>query len=127
MRRRTAAVLGFLSAPLVSALIGAALTPVTRTFDLRAFLGLVPVFYFFAAVVTVLLGIPAFLLLLRFKLVRWWSALGAGFLIGALVALIMRSPNAIQPRDVLVFAPTGAASALSFWLIWKLGREDASR
>ena len=122
MRRVTATVVGFIVAPLIAATIGAVLTPVTRGPDVLASLALVPGFYFFSAVPTILLGVPAFLALLRFNLVRWWSALGVGFLIGTLMAVIVRSPSSVQAHDFLVMAPTGAASALSFWLIWKCGR-----
>ena len=124
MSKITAAVVGFLVAPLVSAVIGAVLTPVQGklNLDLVSILGLLPIIYLFAALATALLGVPSFLLLLKYKLVTWWSALGVGVVAGVIVALIFKAPSHVEARDLMVMGAIGSASAFSFWLIWRLGR-----
>ena len=118
MRRTTAAVVGFLVASLIPALLFSVLSPVSGGTDIIAMLRLLPGFYVFSLLATVVLAVPVFLLFLRFRLVRWWSVLGAGFGIGALIGFIVRSPNPVQIRDVLVMSLTGVAAALGFWLVW---------
>jgi hypothetical protein len=86
---------------------------------------MVPVFYYFSAMAAGLLGLPIFLVLFHFKLIRWWSAVGAGLAIGALMGVIVESPHRIQIPEMLFMASTGAASTLGFWLIWRQGREVA--
>jgi ABC-type uncharacterized transport system permease subunit len=124
MSKVTAAIMGFLVAPLVSAVIGAVLTPVEGrlNLDLVSILGLLPIIYFFAALATILLGVPSFLLLLKYKLVTWWSALIVGVVAGVIVALIFKAPSHVEARDLLVMGTMGSASALAFWVIWRLGR-----
>jgi hypothetical protein len=118
----TRAVISFLVAPLFPAAMLGLLTPITGgviNTDPVSILGLMPVGYFFSAVATALLGVPAFLLLKHFDLVRWWSAIASGLVIGALVAIAIRLPSVVQARDLLVMVPIGGASALIFWLIWR--------
>jgi len=86
---------------------------------------MVPVFYYFSAMAAILFGLPVFLVLFRFNLIRWWSALGAGMTIGALMGVIVESPHVIQIPEILFIAATGAASTLGFWLIWKQGRDGS--
>jgi hypothetical protein len=83
---------------------------------------MIPVFYYFSAMAAVLFGLPIFLVLLSFKLIRWWSALATGLVIGALMGIIVKSPQPIHFPEMLFLASTGAASTLGFWLIWRQGR-----
>lgn len=123
MRRLTAAVLGFVVAPLISALVLSATTRLFAPLDVVGRIGMVPVFYYFSAGATILLGLPAFLLFLHFKIIRWWSILGSGLAIGALMGVIVGAQNGAQVPDALLMATAGAASALGFWLIWRRARE----
>lgn len=114
----TRAVVGFLVAAVIPAVTLALLSPITEG-GLIAALGIVPVLLFFSGAATMLLGVPAFLVLNHFGLVRWWSAAAAGLFIGAAVVFAMRMPNVVQPSDFLTMVPLGGVSALSFWLIWR--------
>lgn len=95
MKKRTALVVGFFTAPLISALIGAALTPITRSVEVVSIFGLLPLLYFFSFLTTLLFGVPAFFMLLRLRLIAWWSTIGAGAGIGAVVAIIVRLPDRV--------------------------------
>jgi hypothetical protein len=125
MRRITAGIVGFVVAPLISALILSATTRLFEPSDIVARIGMVPVFYYFSAIATALLGMPAFFLFFRFRIIRWWSILGSGLAIGALMGVIVGTPSRAQVPDMLLMATAGAASALGFWLIWRQGREIA--
>jgi len=83
----------------------------------------IPLIYVPALVITALLGIPPFVLLRRFDLIRWWSATGIGAVLGALVGALLQSPL----RDIVILIyPTlsGCTGALAFWLIWRLGQDS---
>jgi hypothetical protein len=122
MRRVTAGVVGFAVAPLVPAIFFAVRNSLVGPWDVVARVAMVPMVYLPSALFTVVFGLPIFFLFLRFRLIRWWSVLGAGLGIGALVGVIVQSPN-LQPPEILFTAVTGAASALCFWLFWRQGRE----
>jgi hypothetical protein len=113
-------VVGFVAAALFPAAAFGLLSPAIEG-NLISGLGLVPIFFFFSGVATAVLGVPAFLLLNHFGMVRWWSAIASGIVIGTVVALAIRLPNVVQPRDLLVMVPMGGVSALIFWLIWRPG------
>src|SRR5258708_27893256 len=108
MRVRGPALVGFFIAPLVPAITGAAFTRVSGTPDWGTFVGLLPIFYFFAALATLVFGVPAFLLFSRLNLIRWWSALGAGVVGGAIVSLVLRLPNSPQEHDFVLLVAEGA-------------------
>lgn len=116
------AIVGFLVTPLISSLIGVLLTPLSEGQKLISILGLLPIFYFFSTLATIVFGVPAFFLLRHFKLITWWAALGVGVVIGGLVSVILRLPSAPHLHDLMTMMPIGAASAFSFWLIWRLTR-----
>jgi len=111
------AVVGCLVAALIPALILGLLIPAID--GSIGGLGLVPILFFFSGAATALLGVPAFLLLNHFGVVRWWSAAASGLVIGALVTLVIRMPNVVQLDDFLVVVPVGGVSAFAFWLIWR--------
>lgn len=121
MKKIAATFVGFIVAPLIAAVIMAALAPIGGGEDLIAW-GLIPVFYFFAFFSTVFFGVPAFFLLRHFRLITWWVTLGVGGVIGGLVSVILRLPSAPHLHDLMTMMPIGAASAFSFWLIWQLAR-----
>lgn len=125
MRRSTAGVLAFAVAPLISAVMLSATTPLVDRIDVVGKLGLVPVFYFYCAAVTLIAGLPIFLVLLRFGLARWWMALLVGLIIGAASAFVIESPHSPTASLVLFMGGTGTVSALGFWLLWRQGSQSA--
>jgi hypothetical protein len=124
MKRQTplpaVAVIALLASALVPALLLGALTPLTG--DLRnknpvTMLAMAVVFYPFAAALAVLLGLPTFFLLRWLGILRWWSTLLAGCVIGT-VAVSIATHQILLGRGLLLHAGIGGASALVFWAIW---------
>jgi hypothetical protein len=115
-------VLGLLVAAVIPALLFAIFTPVSKVFDGGTVLGAFAVFFIFCVAITLLLAAPMFLALNRLDLVNGWSTLGVGVVIGGVVGLAVRFPNAPILRDVLLMVGTGVVAAGSFWLVLTGGR-----
>ncbi|WP_110257948.1 hypothetical protein [Undibacterium pigrum] len=122
MSKKSATILGFIFAPLIAALMIALRSPIFSLQDFTAY-GLILFFYFFTLITTILLGVPAFLLLDHFKLVTWWSTVGVGTVIGGLVGILIRLPSVPHLNDLLPMTPIGTVSACVFWLIWRTAQE----
>jgi hypothetical protein len=120
LRPSTRAIVGFLFAPLLAAVVCAVASPLAGG-SLFSSIGLVPVVYLFAFVASGFLGLPIFLVLHRLGLVRWWSASLAGAVVGAAVAIALVLPNPPKPMNLAFLVGVGIGSALSFWAIWRLG------
>ena len=92
--------------------------------DPLTLLGLTALFYIFSIIFTLLFGVPIFLVLRRFNLVRWWSCALAGVAVGALVAEMIL-PDGAGASDRISFlslcGAVGAVSAVGFWAIWRKG------
>jgi hypothetical protein len=86
------------------------------------------IFYWYALVATVIIGLPCFLLLRKIRLVKWWSSLASGFLVGLLVLLAI-DPNAAstRPNDIGVWGGIGGISAFVFWLVRLYGQRKLSK
>lgn len=79
--------------------------------------------YVFSLYGTVLFGLPTYLLLNRAGLIKWWTCLGTGAVIGVLYGYVLVYPNPLMLGTLLTFAAIGVSAALTFWLIWRQGRE----
>lgn len=86
-------------------------------------LGWTIVFYFYALVVTLVIGLPTFIALRKIGLVRWWSSIACGFFVGVLV-LIAIDPSAAssRPNDFAVWGGIGGLSAFVFWAVRLFGQ-----
>jgi hypothetical protein len=109
----------------VGFLVAAAIPTVVFAIQVKTdyILGLLPMLLYFLTMAMAVLGLPAFLILRRFNLVRWWSALASGLAIGTLMAVLVRLPG--SPRfDEMALSMTlsGAASGLAFFLIWNTSK-----
>lgn len=127
MKRGIATILGFLIAPLVPVVIGTAISLPSKSADLGLFAIMGAIVYVYSCGLTVLFGVPAYLLLSKKNLVRWWSTLLVGLLVGILVATVFRLPNQPRVEDLFVMALTGALAGLVFWLIWSRGVNSIPR
>ena len=117
MRKHVATTLGFLIAPLFAAIallaVGAAKSGPDHI-DMSA-LVLALIFYCYTLGATLIIGLPAYLLLRHFNQVTWWSAITGGIFSGAVTFFIF---NALNPLIIAI----GGVSGLVFWLIWRLGK-----
>jgi hypothetical protein len=116
-----ATVLGFLAASILPAAYLAVVHPLSGERDLQSVAGSLLVFYYFAAAITAILGIPTFLLLNKLRLVTWWSAIGGGALIGGIGAVILTSVGSMDSASLLRLSMLGGASGFLFWIIWRTG------
>jgi len=121
MKNHFVTTLGFLIAPLVSALIIAGLA--VGNLGYLGAIGLLPITYVFSLFATLLIGLPSYLILNRFDKVNWWSALLVGLFAGVAGSLFYRLPNELRIDDFLTMVPVGGLSALVFWLIWRQGNK----
>jgi hypothetical protein len=123
MQKITAGCLAFLTAPLVSAVIGVVLTPAARTINVYSTLNFIVLFYFISAAVTLLFAVPTFFLLLHMRSVNLNTTIATGTVIGAAVGVAMHLPDLARVPDIMITGGIGAASSICFWLIWKNGKE----
>ena len=118
-------VMGFLIAPMIPAIALAVLTPVTGGLintDLLSVIGLSLILYIFCMAAALFLGLPSFLFLRSYNAIRWWSAGGLGFCIGAVVEIVVRLPQLVWDfRAIAIFGSLGLLTGLVFWFIWKQG------
>ena len=108
--------------PLVPAIALPFLTPLLvpessqRSFDPAEML----FFYVAALSASIAFAIPAFWVLRRLQLVRWWSACLVGAIVGGGIAFAVGGSGALA-LGVPAWAATGILSALVFWLIASVG------
>ena len=111
MKKRTATVASFVVAPLVAAIALSAMETVS-TDRLVDILEWTLIFYISILVLTLLIGLPAFMLMKRFDKVTWWSASLTGIISGTVMCILGLSLSVIV---------VGGLNGLVFWLIWKQG------
>ena len=81
------------------------------------------VFAFLVAVIHIaLLGIPIFLLGWYLRLIRWWTALPASFIIGAILTVFAFLGG--RPFDYFfplatIMGAFGVCGGLTFWFLWR--------
>lgn len=135
MKEATSTVLGFLAAPVVAGILFAVFGWIIDHSEVQT-AGYISVMFLigllFSAVATVVIGVPAFILLRRFGLVRWWSALATGFTIGAMIGIIQIWPSLnLLPqamwvgyvmRNFIGLGVIGAVAAFTFWMVWAQGQ-----
>jgi hypothetical protein len=122
-----ASVIGFIVAPLAAAIV---LTTYTLVMDGTA-IGSSPfsmalIYYSACAVVALVVGLPMFVVLLRFRRIQAWTTMLAGAVIGGSVALAIGF-DMLRPVGVLAMAASGTAAALVFWLVWQSSGPSARR
>jgi hypothetical protein len=86
-------------------------------YDLESVLVSSVLYFPFALIVVVVLGIPTLTLLYPFRSGRWWMPVVAGLILG--VPLLLALPGQPTMANALIFVPLTALSALVFWLVWR--------
>jgi hypothetical protein len=116
-----AAVIGFAIASIIPAALLAGLSPLNGPHNAGSTLISFPILWLFSAAFTVILGLPAFLILRPFKPGHWWSVSAVGFLLGVSVVAIVQGSLSLSsnPEAFGIYGIAGALSALVFWSIWR--------
>ena len=121
MKKARVTFLAFAAATLLPAAFQAVVFPLSGNRDLQSVLGTFFVASYIAAASMILLGVPAYIVLKRFGLVTWWSAVSWGAVAGMLVILAIES--SFEPASQLRFALLGGITGFLFWVIWKRGQK----
>jgi hypothetical protein len=115
-------VIAFLVSPLVAAALFASVSWLSSGLSndpLEPFATAVVVFVY-AGIGMGILAFPAYVLLNRVGLVRWWSASGAGAVLGLIFDLGFGSSwSSPWLRGHFGMAAIGAISGLAFWSVWR--------
>lgn len=121
MKQVDATILGFLLAPLVPAVMLSLTSTDLTNGGWKVTYAWVIVFYHFTLIVTGALGVPLYLAVRRWGQITWWSVLLSGAAAGTALCTVIQA----TARPALFGAGAGAAEALVFWIIWRLGRAPA--
>ena len=81
------------------------------------------VYYVVGLVAAGVLGAPMFFFFRAIHLVKWWTAMASGAVVGLCVAWSIRGFTAPPEADMWAMVPCGALSGLVFWALWRLGSE----
>jgi hypothetical protein len=120
LKKNIATVIGFAVAPLVAVLllgVQQGSNPVTAA-------GAVPIVYLYTLLAEIVFALPMFLILKRFALVRWWSAIVGGILTSIAVWSLFNWQNPSGLKDFIHMLLSGGGAGLSFWLVWRLGKSE---
>lgn len=118
-------IVAFLVAPIIPA-TGLALLTVWSF----SALAIVPLYYIYALPLTSVFSVPSYFVGKRLGLIRWWSALIVGIIIGTLWGWLFMKESAYAPEivtplffseQVLKLSALGALAGVAFWWIWSLG------
>lgn len=121
MHHKTATATGFLAASAFPAGCSAVLSPLSGSHDVASMCGTFLVHLWFTATSALVFGMPIFLALNRLGFVRWWSATGAGAIVGLMSLVVARWTLLVEMSAMLHFAALGAGAGLAFWLFWRVG------
>jgi hypothetical protein len=103
--------------PVLALVLGQSL--VSGSFAVDKLFGGLALVYFVTLLLTIVAGIPVFLLLKSLGLARWPVALATGAVFGVVVEMAVRSPNPVPPIDLGLFGLSGALAGLMFWKVWR--------
>jgi hypothetical protein len=128
MRERSAACIGFLVAAGVPALALGLSTPLTTLNGVRnwaATFDMLPVWYGFTVLLAFPIAVPAYLVGRRYRLIRWWSSVITGIVIGAAVSVVidlhcssMWSCIKENYLSTVTMSVLGGMASFVFWFIW---------
>jgi hypothetical protein len=113
--------LAFLIAPAIPALTLPYFTPLfSEPGSPRYAVGGIFFFYVASLQFGTLLGLPSFLILRKWNLVRWWSAVLCGAIIGGGIAAALAGVG-FPAKFLASWAGAGAVAAFVFWFVLSAG------
>ena len=120
MKKDSAAILGFMATPLFSSI--ALLIITDSNLDTLALIGLLPLVYMYTGGITIMFGLPAFIILNYFDKASIYSAMIVGIIAGVIIALVLDFTNGDFSIIFLIkMSFLGGLSGLVFWSFWRLG------
>jgi hypothetical protein len=108
--------LAFIATSVFAAVAGPLVGLLTGEGNIQDFMIVSLVFWFYALGVTVIAGLPLYLVFNYLNWMRWWSSVLVGFVCGAVVRDLFRLP----PMYIVI----GGLSGLVFWIVWRYGEID---
>lgn len=126
MRELSFAVSGFLVASLVPAVLIAAFTPLSGKYDIENIQASFLFAWIWCLSFVLVLGVPAFLLLRRYRPGHWFLVMLVGGLLGVFVSILVRLPSGPPLSDFVSTVPLAAMSSLVFYAIWREGLPRSS-
>jgi hypothetical protein len=134
-RQVLATVVGILVAPAVTAAIFTVpsflMGLVRSKEEIVELLEFPAIVYMFAFTVSLVVGIPSFIIFARFKLIRWWTCAIVGLVAGVFVEVAffeqfnfgpLSSWFEVSGLPIAGYGISGALAALCFWFIWTKGQ-----
>ena len=98
--------------------------PLSGYYDAESIFGSFLIACYFSVLVTVLLGVPAFLLVAQFRKVTALSTLVGGVVVGVIAALIFGG-SSVEINNLLEYGGLGGGAGLLFWLVRRAGHTSA--
>jgi hypothetical protein len=121
MRLPDSFTLAFLIAPLPPT-VTTAVANLTADHNVSGLLWILTEFYLRALLFELMFGLPLFLVARRFNLVRWWTALSCGVVLGVLALYFFSGSGSVRAAPALMlWAASGGAAGLAFWTVWRIG------
>lgn len=120
MNRSVAILIAISASSIVPAVLLATFAPLGESHEFSALAGSFIVALPFSIIANVALGLPAFLLLAKFEVVKWWTALLSAVILGILLAFFIRQPSEFDWHDLMTTVPLAVASAMTFYAVWSL-------
>jgi hypothetical protein len=123
MNKVVSVLLGFLAAPLIPAIYYGISYPLSGNHDPGSVVGTFVVAYLVGLTGGGCLGGPIFLLLDKLSLIRWWSAVLSGSLLGMIVRIAI-TPRNFDFDSSLLFIVFGGIGGLVCWTFWRIGNKQ---
>jgi uncharacterized membrane protein YvlD (DUF360 family) len=126
MKQIYATTLGLINSATIAGALLAVLEPIGGR-SLSSYGFSFALFSFFTCVVAIVFGLPAFLVLNKFRWIRWWSATLSGALAGFISLLVFLSDKLENSKSILALVTIGAVAGFTFWIFWRAGNADKEK
>ena len=122
--RSVAEVIGCLVAPIPIVAVGVAESIFYASFDAVTVIVFSLIAYVVALGFVILTGYPPYRLLIRLNVFSWWTSILSGFIIGAIVTILIGRSANIMSSGVLINSLAASMSGLLFWGIQRGRRKQ---
>jgi hypothetical protein len=116
-------VLGLFSSSISAAALSAMLDPIGVR-SAESVVTTTVVYFVFTSIAAVIFGLPGFLALNKFGLVRWWSLTAYGALVGLISLVVFLSDKIGNGKSLWALTTVGGVAGFIFWVVWRTGKSD---